>query len=44
MLQTMAAAVRSKTDFAIFTLAVFSVCHKLRVGEAPSIRKVDISS
>ena len=43
MLQTMAAAVRSETDFAILTLAVFGVCHGLRVGEAATISRVNIS-
>ena len=43
MLRTMATAVRSETDFAVLTLAIFSVCHGLWAGEAASIRKVDIS-
>ena len=43
MHRTMATAVRSETDFAVLTLAIFTVCHDLRVREAASIRKVDIS-
>ena len=39
----MAAAVRSETDFPVLTLAVFSVCHGLRDGEAANIRKFDIT-
>ena len=44
MLRTMSAAVRSKTDFAMLALAVFNVCHCLRVGEAASIHKANISA
>ena len=43
MLRTMATAVRSETDFAVLALAVFSACHGLRVGEAASIRRTDVS-
>ena len=43
MLRTMATAVRSETDFANLTLAIFSFCHGLRVGEAASVHRVDIS-
>ena len=39
MLRIMATVVRSKLDLAILALAVFSVCHGLRVGEAGGIRK-----
>ena len=44
MLRTMSAAVRSETDFAMLALAVFNVCHCLRVGEATSIHRADISA
>ena len=37
------APVRSETDFAILTLAVFNVNHGLRAGKAANTRKVDIS-
>ena len=45
MLRTIIAAALSETDFAVLTLAVFSVCHGLRVGDsqAASIRTSDIS-
>ena len=43
MLRTMATAIRSVTYFAVLALAVFSVCHGLRVGEAASMRRADVS-
>ena len=43
MLRAMATAVRTDTDLAVLALAVFSACHGLRVGEAASIRKADVS-
>ena len=43
MLRAMATAVRTDTDLAVLALAVFRPCHGLRVGEAASIRKADVS-
>ena len=43
MLRAIATAVRTETDLAVLALAVFSACHGLRVGEAASIRRVDVS-
>ena len=43
MLRTMATAVRSETNLAVLALAVFSVCHGLRVEEAASIHRADVS-
>ena len=34
VLRTMSSAVRSNTNFAVVALALLSVCHCLRVGEA----------
>ena len=43
MLGTMATAVRSKTDFAVLALTVFTVCHSLQVGDAAGIDTRDVS-
>ena len=39
----MATAVRTENDVAVLALAVFSARHGLRVGEAASIRRTDVS-
>ena len=43
MLRTMATAIRSRTDYAILALAIFTACHSLRVAETASICRPDVS-